>query len=70
MTDGPVPRAEAVFQVQQLGAGFIPSGNWYWCRIGTDGYPSEVIDTNGPFGTAEEAYADGTRITGGKGTNG
>lgn len=37
------------FQVNQLGAGFLGIGSWYWCRVGPDGNPSEPISAHGPF---------------------
>lgn len=43
------PTSPPAFQVQQLGAGFFPIGNWYWCHVGPDGYPTEPIDSHGPF---------------------
>lgn len=39
----------AKYQVQQLGAGFLAIGNWYWCRLGADGFPSEPISAHGPY---------------------
>lgn len=37
------------FQVQQLGAGFFPIGNWYWCRVWPSGSPSEALSAHGPY---------------------
>lgn len=52
------------YQVQQLGAGFIPIGNWYWCRVGPDGLPDEPISAHGPFFLKCLATANAKKTTG------
>lgn len=51
------------YQVQQLGAGFLAIGGWYWCRLGPDELPSEPISTHGPFLLRCLAAADAERQT-------
>lgn len=64
------PNPPPAFQVNQTGGGFLNLGGWYWCRLGPDGFPSEPINSHGPYFLRSRAWADGARETGGEGTNG